>query len=71
MVYAYPLAPIANFLATVLVIVPLSRDVFRSWNVGVVMYAIWVSILSFTNAVNAVVWSDNTNDVAPVWCDIS
>lgn len=28
MVYAYPLAPIANFLATVLVIVPLSRDVF-------------------------------------------
>lgn len=67
----YPLAPIANLLGSVLVLLPVFTKFRRSWNTGVCMLAIWVSIENFANGINTIVWSDNTDDVAPVWCDIS
>lgn len=68
----YPLVPIANVIAFFLCLAPLLTGLMRrSWNVGVIMYALWVAVESLTTAVNTIVWSDNVKNVAPVWCDIS
>lgn len=66
----YPLVPIANIIGCALVLIPLFHMVTRSWNTGVYVFAFWVflSCLSFT--VNTIVWSNDANDKAPVWCDI-
>lgn len=67
----YPLFPILNLLSCVLVLLPILIKLRHTWNTGVHFLAIWVSAESFALGVNAIIWSDNTNDVAPVWCDIS
>lgn len=66
----YPLVPVANFLACVLVLASLSKSMFQTWNVGVCSFAFWIIITGFTMAVNAIVWADNVKNSAPVWCDI-
>lgn len=66
----YPLVPIANFLACILVLSSMSKSMIQSWNVGACSFAIWVIIMALTVAVNAIIWADNVNNVAPVWCDI-
>lgn len=69
----YPLAPIANFVACVLVLLPLFSTSIRSgsWNVAVTLFVLWTVLASIIQGVNAIIWSDNVDDVAPVWCDIS
>ena len=68
----YPLVPVANFIAFIFAVIPLSTTLVRqSWNVGVCMLGLWLAIMSLINVVNTIVWADNTNDIAPVWCDIS
>lgn len=67
----YPLAPIANFVGCFLIITTLSSLCYRPWNTGVFMLAVYVFLQSLVVGVNAIVWSDNAGDVAPVWCDIS
>ncbi|KAH8108401.1 GPCR fungal pheromone mating factor [Phellopilus nigrolimitatus] len=67
---SYPLLPLVNFLCAFLVLLPL-RSLFTHWNTGVWMYAVWVSLSCLAHAVNAIVWRDNADVVAPVWCDIS
>lgn len=69
----YPLVPIANFLACILILASMSKKIIRlsGWNVGVCSFAIWVAIQSFQIAVNSIIWADNVKNVAPVWCDIS
>lgn len=66
----YPLVPVANFFACVLVLASMSKSMFQTWNVGVCSFAIWVVITGFTMAVDAIVWADNVENSAPVWCDI-
>lgn len=67
----YPLAPIANFIGCFFVIITLLSLCYRPWNTGVFMFAVYVFLQSLVVGVNAIVWSDNVRDVAPVWCDIS
>ena len=67
----FPLVPIANFIACVLALLPLCTSIRQIWNFGVCMYAIWVATVAFCTAINTIVWSDNVNITAPVWCDIS
>lgn len=67
----YPLVPIANLLASVLVLLPFSRQALRSWNIGVCFFAFWLVVQTFSIGVNCIIWRDNTDIVAPVWCDIS
>lgn len=66
----YPLAPIANFITSALVIIPLFHMVNRSWNTGVYVLALWLFLFNFTAAVNAIIWSSDAKDRAPVLCDI-
>lgn len=66
----YPLVPIANFIACALIIISLFHMVDRSWNVGVFVFALWVFLASLSTAINTIIWSRDTNDRAPIWCDI-
>lgn len=67
----YPLVPVANLIALLLILVSFFTSALRSWNTGVHLFAIWVAIQSFIRAVNSIIWSNTSANVAPVWCDIS
>ena len=67
----FPLVPIANFIGCILVLISLSKGMFQTWNVGACSFAFWTFVLNLEIGVNSIVWSNNTNNVAPVWCDIS
>lgn len=71
MASTFPIVSIVNLLSCILVLLPLSRNSFQSWNIGVFMFPIWVAIECFIFGVNTIVWHDNVRDVIPVWCDIS
>lgn len=66
----YPLVPISNFLACILVLASITKSMFQTCNVGVCSLVTWVMITGFTVAVNAIIWADNVENVAPLWCDI-
>lgn len=66
----YPLVPIANFLACVLVVIPLAHMLTRPWNTGVYFFALWTLLSSLSTAINTLVWSNDVKDRAPIWCDI-
>lgn len=68
----YPLAPIANFLACALLLLPfLSTSIrFGSRNIPVTMFALWSTAINFIQGVNTLIWFNNVNDSAPIWCDI-
>ena len=42
----------------------------QSRNVGTCMYMIWTAIACLIHFVDSIVWSGNTINWAPVWCDI-
>ena len=42
----------------------------ESWNVGTCMFMIWTALASFVYFVDSILWSGNTINWAPVWCDI-
>lgn len=65
----YPLVPVINIAFCLLVLLPLPW-LLRRWNVGVWMYAIWISIGCLMHGINAIVWKDNVQIMGPVWCDI-
>ena len=66
----YPLVPIANLTGFILVLLSMSKSMFQFWNIGAFSFAIWVAIQNFTIAIRAIMWSDNVENIAPVWCDI-
>ncbi|KLO09464.1 fungal pheromone STE3G-protein-coupled receptor [Schizopora paradoxa] len=66
----YPITPIGSFIGTILALLPLLSQV-RKLSVGVWGYAIWVAMFNFIMFVNTIIWHDNTNVVATVWCDIA
>jgi pheromone a factor receptor len=65
----YPAFPIFSFLGFVLVLVPLPWH-FQAWNSGTCLFMIWTALSCLIGFINSLVWMDNVNDVAPVWCDI-
>lgn len=67
----YPLLPIVNWIAFVLVLLPLTTSIRRAWNVGVISFSLWIASQCLFRGVNTIVWADNVNNIAPVWCDIS
>ena len=67
----FPLVPIANFGACLLIFLSMSKNMFQSWNVGACSFAVWTAIVSFYTALNSIIWSNSIANIAPVWCDIS
>ncbi|KAI0350980.1 STE3-domain-containing protein [Trametes cingulata] len=66
----YPAFPVIAILGAVVVLIPLSWH-FQAWNAGTCLFMIWTSIACLNLAINAIVWSDNALNSAPIWCDIS
>jgi len=44
---------------------------FRAWNVGTHLLVVWVGLRCLMSGINSIIWSHNTVNWAPVWCDIS
>ncbi|KLO07065.1 fungal pheromone STE3G-protein-coupled receptor [Schizopora paradoxa] len=65
----YPIIPIGNFIGVILALSPLVSQT-RSLSIAVWGYGIWIAIYCFQTFVNSIVWRDNVDIVAPVWCDI-
>ncbi|KLO09460.1 fungal pheromone STE3G-protein-coupled receptor [Schizopora paradoxa] len=66
----YPITPIGNFIGVLLALLPLFSQI-RKLSLAVWGYAIWISLYCFQMFVNSIVWHDNVDIVAPVWCDIA
>ena len=69
----YPLVPILNLLSCILVCIPLLSTSILSgpWNTFVLVFALSNAVGCLQVGINSIIWSDNVNDVASVWCDIS
>lgn len=66
----FPLVPVANFLCAILVLLLLPWR-FSSWSTAIRVYIVWLAVLCTCRGISSIIWRDNTDDVAPVWCDIS
>ena len=67
----FPLVLIANLVACLLILLSLSKNMFQAWNVGACSFAFWTALSSLEVVVNSIIWSDNAENKAPIWCDIS
>ncbi|KAJ7643171.1 pheromone B alpha 1 receptor [Mycena polygramma] len=43
----------------------------EAWNTGTCLYMIWTALACLVFFIDSVVWSGNTIDWSPTWCDIS
>jgi len=66
----YPITPIGNFIGVILALLPLISQI-RKLTLAVWGSAIWIAVVCFQNFVNTIIWHNNINIVAPVWCDIA
>ncbi|KAK0219089.1 putative pheromone receptor [Armillaria fumosa] len=66
----YPLFSILAFLGFIISLIPLPWHL-QAWNSGTCAFMLWTSTICFVMFINSIVWSDNVDNVAPVWCDIS
>ena len=68
----YPLVPIASTLAASLIVLSFVANGTRGTrNRGVVILGSWVLLGNLMTAVQAIVWGDTDEILAPVLCDIS
>lgn len=65
----YPITPIGNFIGVVLALLPLFCQI-RKLSLAVWGYALWIASTNFIMFINTIVWHDNVNIVASIWCDI-
>ena len=65
----YPLFPVFAFLGFIVALIPFPWHL-QAWNAGTCVYMIWAGLASLIQFVNSIIWKGNTEDVAPVWCDI-
>ncbi|KAI0316926.1 pheromone A receptor-domain-containing protein [Amylostereum chailletii] len=68
----YPAVPVANFSATILTFLTLLVSSWgHSWNVGTQLLGLWVVLESAITGAEAIVWSGTSDNLSPLWCDIS
>ncbi|KAI0312004.1 GPCR fungal pheromone mating factor [Amylostereum chailletii] len=67
----YPLVPVLNFLSAVLVLIPFMITRRLLSNVGITMLGMWILLLSTWQGVNAILWSNHAENIAPVWCNVA
>lgn len=65
-----PEIPILSFISIISLPLPLFYYL-RSGNVAMVAHILWLLCLDIIYAVDAIVWANNVDKVAIVWCDIS
>jgi drug/metabolite transporter superfamily protein YnfA len=68
---SYPLFPIASILCSFLLLLSLATRFFRQYqNFGVTVLSISLFFTNLVNGVNTIVWADNADLKAFVYCDI-
>ncbi|KAI0317113.1 pheromone A receptor-domain-containing protein [Amylostereum chailletii] len=67
----YPAVPVVNLLAAFFAFLSLLTSVRQSWNVGLLMLCLWLLSVTLIDGVEGLVWSSDSDNKAPVWCDIS
>ncbi|KAJ3486038.1 hypothetical protein NLI96_g4535 [Meripilus lineatus] len=60
----------ASLLGTIISLVPLCWQI-RAWNVGCFLFGFWTGTTSFVQFINFIVWRNTSQNLAPVWCEIS
>ena len=65
----YPLFPVLGIITSVLVLLPLPAQI-RASNVVVAALIIWVFLYTMCWVINNIMWSDNYDVKAIVWCSI-
>ncbi|KLO05873.1 STE3-domain-containing protein [Schizopora paradoxa] len=66
----YPITPIGSFMGVVLALLPLTSHI-RKLGLGVWGFALWTASANLILFVNTILWHNNVENTAPVWCDIS
>lgn len=67
----YPAYPIACSLATAALSLILVTSLARQrWNMGIIFLCVWLGLDNFTNIINSIEWSDNSDLKLYAWCDI-
>ena len=70
-VFAYPLYPTVCILSAVLLLCVFTTSFMRqNWNLGVSFLCFWLFWGNLTYGINGVLWSDNDDVKAFVYCDI-
>ncbi|VDB89234.1 unnamed protein product [Peniophora sp. CBMAI 1063] len=68
----FPLAPISNIVASILVLLTLVTSSYRGpYDRGIVMLKGWVMIGLFKMSIQTIVWRNSYEIILPVFCDIS
>jgi pheromone a factor receptor len=61
--------PVGAFIAAALVLVPVPWH-WRARSIPTLSIIAWLFFDNLILAVNSIVWADNVQIIAPVWCDI-
>ncbi|CAE6416009.1 unnamed protein product [Rhizoctonia solani] len=64
-----PELTVVSFICTFLVLIPLPWH-WRARNIPTLSLIFWLTAVNFPRAISTIIWAGNTNDSAPVWCDI-
>jgi hypothetical protein len=68
---SYPLFPIASILCSSVLILLLVTSSFRQYqNFGVTVLSLCLFFLNLVSGINAIVWANNTDLKATIYCDI-
>ncbi|KAF8230894.1 STE3-domain-containing protein [Tricholoma matsutake] len=59
-----------SFIGILLCCIPFPRHL-QSWNTGTCLLMAWDGVACLVYFINSIIWSSNTNNSAPVWCDIT
>ena len=65
----HPELPYIAFIAAALVLVPLPWH-WRAGNVATISIIAWLFVTNIIYGVDAIIWSDNVDSVAVIYCDI-
>ncbi|EGO21414.1 hypothetical protein SERLADRAFT_476585, partial [Serpula lacrymans var. lacrymans S7.9] len=59
-----------TLLGVVLIVFQLPLHL-RAERTGTCLFIVWVSLSMLNSSINSIIWSNNTIDLAPGWCDLS
>lgn len=59
-----------SFIGFVFCCIPLRRHM-QAWNIGIVLNMAWTGLACLNFFINSIIWNDNLDNPAPIWCDIS
>lgn len=68
-VVMYSEIPVLSFISAALSLVPLIWYL-RARNIAAVAIGMWLSVTNLTYAVDALLWAEDADIEASVWCDI-